>query len=143
MGREIRRVPEGWEHPRKPNGDFQPMSDYTFADALDTWRGERPYYDSDADHEKDKPVDRGDYRPEWDTDPTHYQFYENVTEGTPLSPVFATEQELEDWLVESGTCNREQAKAFIKRGYVPTFRVIGGEMVGNYSGELAMKEGLE
>ena len=42
------------------------------------------------------------YRPAFDAEPTHYQYYENTSEGTPLSPVFATEAELEIWIRKEG-----------------------------------------
>lgn len=40
MGREIRRVPLGWEHPKTDNGDFQPLYDETFEDFARQWHQE-------------------------------------------------------------------------------------------------------
>lgn len=43
------------------------------------------------------------YRPRWTADEaTHYQLYETVSEGTPLSPPFASKAELVEYLVERG-----------------------------------------
>ena len=47
---------------------------------------------------------------------THYQAYENVTIGTPISPVFATEEQMIDWLVQNETGDREYWVNAIKTG---------------------------
>jgi hypothetical protein len=106
---------------------------------------------------KDNPPQRGNYRPAWaDEERTHYQMYETVSEGTPRSPVFATLQELEDWLIEDGyweefdglrcgaiglgpnpasrenpgwfseKCSRKAAKAFCKSKWCPSGIGFGG-----------------
>jgi hypothetical protein len=50
------------------------------------------------------------YMPEWAKDEaTHYMMYETCTEGTPISPAFATKEELAHWLADTG------ASAFGKR----------------------------
>jgi hypothetical protein len=46
---------------------------------------------------------REDYMPDWlPHQRTHFCLYECTTEGTPLSPVFATIEELEAWRKEEG-----------------------------------------
>ncbi len=41
--------------------------------------------------------------PDWDeSEKTHYQMYEIVTEGTPISPPMETLESLAQWLVENG-----------------------------------------
>ncbi len=48
--------------------------------------------------ESDKPPDYWMYRPRWKKrDQTHYQLYQTVSEGSPISPVFATLEELATW----------------------------------------------
>jgi hypothetical protein len=42
------------------------------------------------------------YRPAFESAPTAFQVYETVSEGTPISPVFETRDELIDWLVNDG-----------------------------------------
>ena len=37
MGREIRRVPKGWEHPRDEGGKYIPMFDQSYDDAAKEW----------------------------------------------------------------------------------------------------------
>lgn len=36
---------------------------------------------------------------------THFQYYETVSEGTPRSPVFATEQEAQQWMNDNNDGN--------------------------------------
>ena len=95
MGREIRLVQPGWEHPRDDRGEYVPECD-------------REYRGEDA----------------------MFQVYENITEGTPVTPAFTTREELEDYLVEHGDDfdrmggfpppSREAARIFIQDGYAPT-----------------------
>ena len=116
MGREIRRVPPHWDHPKQEgrhDGRLQPMHDQTFADAAREWKegladweaGKRPSYIS-ADSEywdyAGNPPDRQYYRPWKDEDATWFQLWETVSEGTPTSPPFETAQELADYLAKHG-----------------------------------------
>jgi len=136
MGREIRRVPKGWEHPQsercshwlgldahgKP-GDywyrkcFKPLYDKDYETAAREWiadyeafqRGDHPdrefinacckYY-----WEYDSPPDENYYRETaWtEAEATCYQVYETVSEGTPVSPVFETKDEMITWLIQQG-----------------------------------------
>ena len=105
MGRELRRVPKDWVHPKDKDGDLQPVLDMrydeykknkelwangTHPDQLD------PKYAEDARECKTYASWAGSlypkryYIPYERKDCTHYQLYENTSEGTPLSPVFAT-----------------------------------------------------
>lgn len=134
MGREIRRVPADWDHPRKQcehspwkggceealqnNGRcYQPLFDRSFRQAAEEWkrdfaaweRGERPDYCSEESKSMEAweynggPPDRNWYRPDWPEESmTHYQVYETVSEGTPVTPHFATQEELVDYLVKYG-----------------------------------------
>jgi hypothetical protein len=52
------------------------------------WAGDPPRYKN--------------YRPEFTAEPTWFQMYETVSEGTPCTPPFATKEELRDYLVEYG-----------------------------------------
>lgn len=62
-----------------------------------------------------------------------YCLYETVSEGTPVTPVFATPEELIDYLVKYGTENDppfrcESAKALVNTGFsVGSAFVIGGK----------------
>ena len=121
MGREVRMVPKGWEHPRdERTGHHKPMHDRTYKEVATAWvlacgawaarnvsqlRALDEYIpegkEADIFEEypfywewTSDPPDKDHYRPEFDAPADHFQFYENVSEGTPLSPVFATRAEL-------------------------------------------------
>lgn len=111
MSKELRKVPANWEHPKMPNGNYQPMYDIFYLDELEKWienhrkwedgthpslldnpelKKEYPFfatYDGDAPMvEYYKSVK---YSPE---ELTHIQLYETCSEGTPISPVFPADQ---------------------------------------------------
>ena len=53
------------------------------------YEGQRPHKD--------------DYMPDWpENQRTHYMMYEATSEGTPISPAFATPEELAQWLTDTG-----------------------------------------
>jgi hypothetical protein len=74
------------------------------------------------------------YRPWRDDEATWFQVWQTVSEGSPVSPPFATREELIDYLVlhgdfwdqERGTggYSREQAIAFVNAGWVPSAMTI-------------------
>lgn len=130
MGREIRRVPADWAHPMQEaaDGGHKPLYDQSYREAceewlseLDDWRqGERPSYFDPAKYPSDyqfwewtsPPPDRDYYRPDWpDEERTHFQMYETVSEGTPVSPVFSTPGDVARWCADNGAsaCGNETA----------------------------------
>jgi hypothetical protein len=47
--------------------------------------------------------DKDDYMPDWPAEQrTHLMMYEDTSEGTPISPAFATPEELARWLTDTG-----------------------------------------
>ncbi len=55
-------------------------------------------------------------------DRTAFQLYENVSEGSPVSPVFATIEDLEDWLKQNDWS--EQSRHFLlTNGHSPNLVV--------------------
>jgi hypothetical protein len=71
-----------------------------------------------------------------------WQLWETVTEGSPISPVFATAQELATWMSDPGRgedrLRPEVAAKFVEAGWAPTFMstpetglVSGAEAVGS------------
>lgn len=66
-----------------------------------------------------------DYMPDWPANErTHFMMYEDTSEGTPISPAFATAEELARWLADTGassfgssTATYEQWLATINRGF--------------------------
>lgn len=68
------------------------------------------------------------YRRPFTSDATHYQVYETVSEGTPVSPVFATTGEMIHWLttVPMGGVNKvplthKAAEKFVEYESAPSF----------------------
>jgi hypothetical protein len=146
MGREIRRVPPDWKHPLLAdqtrylslNGwdwtgqgrHFQPMYDEDYESAIQQWWDERQQwkagthqYQSEGTYEAfaGRSPDPDYYRPAWaDEECTHFQVYETVSEGTPVSPVFASREEIATWLVNEKGYSREAAEGFAETGWAPS-----------------------
>lgn len=119
MGREIRRVPPNWDHPLDESGRKQPMCNQTYASARKEWldglakweAGQDPdreaYKNDDGSHQdywewSGAPPERVYYRPWADEEATWFQLWETVSEGTPVSPPFATKEELAEYLATNG-----------------------------------------
>lgn len=115
MGFEVRKVPANWEHP-KSNGEYISLLD-NFSQDLALWnKGEEDwakgifnrsesippqFKDYSWDDFAEPCPNPDDYMPKWDESGlTHYQMY-NTNQGIPVSPIFATEDELIDWLTEN------------------------------------------
>lgn len=180
MGREVRRVPANWEHPKEYQhyrGEecYRPMM-RSFNDAFDQWlnnelpewleRREKWQQGLVSDYRGGwKPIpwdewrngpdayryeniklyedyagicpaspDPKDYMPDWpDAERTHWQMYEDTSEGTPISPVCETPEELARWLADNGassfagdTATYEQwLKLIVGRGYTIASGVLG------------------
>src|SRR3954471_15330108 len=78
------------------------------------------------EHPKDE---QGKYKPMFDEqdwteeEAVCFQIYETVSEGTPVSPMFDTLTDMEDWLVNMKYYSREEAKEFCKQRWTPSFRL--------------------
>lgn len=152
MGRQIRRVPANWEHPKRDDGrrpgDYQPKYDESISEAASEWLEGLRKWEAGEDSSREEASCRWFW--EWSGDPpnpeyylpdglpekTWFQAYETVTEGTPVSPPFATQQELIDYLVENGDYwdqrrgdggwNRDSAERFVGAGFAMTMMVTNG-----------------
>lgn len=125
MGREVRKVPANWSHPKDDRGHYIPMFDHGYEASAKEWdegaakweQGLRAVWTGDGDKwvPKDKDMtysyaewagerpDQADYMPDWPNDErTHFQMYETTSEGTPISPVMETPEALAHWLSETG-----------------------------------------
>lgn len=156
MGREIRMVPPHWEHPRwKPGevcsgrtvGSYRPCYDEDYETAakewianFDLWRnGEHDKQDATIKYywEYENTPDEETCRPAFEQESTWLQVYETVSEGTPVTPPFATKQEPIDYLStmgdfwdqkrREGPWNRESAEKFVNAGYFPSMMAEGTE----------------
>lgn len=136
MGREVRRVPADWQHPEGVNG-YEPLHErfpYNAAEIeeglRDGWlKGEPPHYGIPC-------------MPNWpEQERTHYQMYETVTEGTPLSPVMESPEALAHWLFEHKanagagmTASYEAWLRVCRGGYAPSMVIGGGRIMSGVEG---------
>lgn len=132
-------MPRDWEHP-VVNGRHQPLYDEYYEDAYNEWDERRKKWiggeDPDADHYGEPKTNAGFigwtgaapnpvyYRHvKWTPEEACcYQIYQNVSEGTPISPKFNTLEEMEAWLISEGY-SPESAKAFCQLGHAPSFAI--------------------
>lgn len=149
MGREIRRVPPTWEHPQTTvlgKTGYQPLFDQDYDSAAATWLRRLLDWEANTDGVRTEaqasrfctsryfwdwdgpPPDKKYYRPAWTPEEaTAFQMYETVSEGTPVTPVFATKQALVEYLVVHGTFwdngqgwNRDAAERMVHDGWAPS-----------------------
>lgn len=128
MSREVRRVPKDWKHPKRQNPyrpgewDYVPLYE-DYKGCLQQWTINKEHWEKglQSDHNGGwepiakcwKKTDfreywglkpkKKDYMPEWkEEEKTHIQMYETCSEGTPISPVMKTPEELARWLADNG-----------------------------------------
>ena len=123
MPREVRRVPGNWEHPRNGRGHYLRLRGGSYREKAAIWdeeakQWENGFYRADAksvwlpktttmtgsyeEFDGQRPI-KDDYMPDWPaSERTHFQKYESTTEGTPVSPVFESQEALDHWLDEHG-----------------------------------------
>ena len=144
MGREVRRVISNWDHPKNSRGQYLPMNDRPYIEALNEWIDGHNKWEKGEDPAREEYGDRfysecyGNppmveyYRPEWkEAEMTWYQLYENVSEGTPITPPFETQEDLCAYLVDNGDFlgykwTKEQAEGVIGAGFCPSGVVQNG-----------------
>ena len=147
MGREIRRVPPNWMHPKYTQenapgpsriGEYRDCYDETFDDALAKWIEGYQMWKAGTHRDQLSPTCPTDglefyeweggppnplhYRAAFTEEPTWFQVYQTVSEGTPVSPPFATLLEVVEYLVQHGEyggspVSRAYAEQFVKDGW--------------------------
>lgn len=134
MGREVRMVPANWEHPKDRNGKYEALFDgyenavQRFAKDIETMGLEK------ALEENDGGPRYSDYmHPEGERN--HFMMYEDTSEGTPISPAFATPEDLARWLTDNGasafadmTATYEQWLSTINGKWSPSLVIANGVM---------------
>lgn len=127
MGREVRRVPADWQHPKDDRGNYIPLYAGPFSKRVAEWdedsrqwslgfmrdysnypasafkpkEGPALEYPAYEDWDTSRPVAE-DYMPDWpEAERTHLMMYEDTSEGTPISPAFETPEELARWLADN------------------------------------------
>lgn len=157
MGREVRMVPPDWQHPTEfrkdwrtgqPQLQFRPLFDGDFAKRLAEWEEEKAAWDRGEVRDyatkgwRPKEGNEGESFDEWhgsrpkadeymptfpDGTATHLMMYETTSEGTPISPSFATPEELARWLTDNNAsafggegATYEQWLRVCRGGYAPS-----------------------
>jgi hypothetical protein len=151
MGREVRRVPANWQHPtqRCEHSPWKGGCDYARAhgglclkplmkgykldkqefEAMQAKKGLQAAIDYFG-----RAPDKNDYVPDWKKkEATWFQVYETVSEGTPVTPPFATREELVEHLCTQkdfwgdGPVSRKAATAFVMEdGWAPSMSLENG-----------------
>ena len=122
MAYELRQVPASWQHPKDADGKHVPLYGEPFENAHLLWLAGDPMHPSDEPEPEKCDLGapkRGTYVPFSAAEATHYQVYEDTTEGTPISPVLASKEDVVAWLVREAI-RPEDAAAFVEIGSVPT-----------------------
>jgi hypothetical protein len=137
MGREVRMVPKDWEHPIDNDGLLIPLlADYQ-RDARDFLaKAIAEGLEEAVDYFGCTP-DKSHYMPELaEGEVGYYCMYENTSEGTPISPSFATPEELARWLADNNasafggsTASYEGWLRVAKGACAPSCVVIDGQFV--------------
>lgn len=168
MGREVRRVPPNWKHPKDENGHDQAMFDQTYEQACDEWiagfnkweDGEDPIQEKYKDtytyyweYYGGPPENKEFYRPWKDEEATWWQVWQTVSEGSPVTPPFETKEELIEYLSKYGDewdQNRgnggwgvERARAFVESGWAPSGMIIEGRFLESKDCALAIEKDRE
>lgn len=156
MGREVRRVPANWQHPKRADGRYEPLLGESYTTAAAEWdegaalwaQGLRRDWDDPArtaplvedertlayaEYEGERPVE-SDHMPDWpEVERTHWQMYETTSEGTPISPAMESPEVLARWLVDNNasafagiTATYDQWLATIRRGWACSAMSVGG-----------------
>lgn len=112
MGREVRRLPADWQHPKHEVTDWRTgrtVERYKPLYPGERYAREAAEFLAKANAEGlQEAIDwcgcpnRADYMPDWPAEQrTHLMMYENTSEGTPISPAFKTPEELARWLTDN------------------------------------------
>ena len=143
MGREVRMVPKNWEHPKNSRGQYIALHDgIDLEEAISEWATECNKWNSGVFPDYASQEDRLMSYSEWAgerPDPDCYMpifapndaicvmMYETTSEGTPISPAFATPEELATWLFKNNasafgrqTASYEGWLRVAKGGYAPS-----------------------
>lgn len=142
MGREVRRVPANWAHPKYERWEgrtgLKPLYEgHEYQQAHDEFM-EKLHADGlqEAVEYFEGAPDKRDYMPDWPEEQrTHYMMYENTSEGTPISPAFSTPEELARWLADNNasafadqTASYDAWLRIARGGYAPSAVMSGGKL---------------
>jgi hypothetical protein len=150
MGREVRMVKPGWEHPKDHKGSNKPLFPHKFyAGSLKDFLEVQKEKGLQAAIEKfGEAPDLNDYMPDWkEGEATLFCMYETCTEGTPISPAFENVEDLAYWLADNGassfgsmTATYEQWLATCKSGFAFSAAIVGGNLISGVEAVAALKK---
>ena len=112
MGIQIVRVPLGYQHPIDSDGEY---------------------------------IDGAHLEPLWHMSAEQkscFQIYQNVSEGTPVSPIFRSKEELCQWMVAQGE-SQESAAAFLELGHAPSLVISNSGPRSGPAGLLAAQMNVD
>ena len=151
MSRELRRVHPAWKHPKDNNGRYIPLLDggvwdNYIADHLEAVEEEGS--EEEAEEAGSPKPNKNNFMPVWsEEEATAYQWYESVSEGTPISPPMPSKEALAEWLSDNHTdrlsrkqFTKEQWLKVVNQGYVPTVISFPGTGVQSGTEHVAEKE---
>ena len=98
MGKHIERVPLGFRHPTDSTGEYIPGAHAAKLSRTPKWAR------------------------------TAFQVYEDVSEGTPISPVFPGEAECKSWLLAQGF-SAPAVRNFLILGTAPSVYHVNGQLL--------------
>jgi len=157
MSREVRKVPADWQHPKyteenEPRsgmlGRLKPLLE-GYADAAKEFMEIAVRDGLQAAIEYYGPApNKNDYMPDWPkVQRTHYQMYETCSEGTPISPVIASPEELAHWLADNGasafggmSATYEQWLEVARGGWAPSAVISNGMLESGVAALANMKK---
>lgn len=150
MGREVRMVHQHWQHPKNERGRFQPLHDGSaYKIRASAWMDTANAMGlQHALDEHGAPPDLEEYMPLWtEAERTHFMMYECTSDGTPISPAFATPEGLARWLADTNAsafagmgATYEQWLDVARGGWAPSAVLSDGRLT---SGVAAMSNGTE
>ena len=125
MSREVRRVPLDWRHPVEPNPHWrlQQAGRWRRGDLEPTLHGPEEMFTPLLGGARDEDEDEADYMPDFGDADLGWCLYETVSEGTPVTPVFATAEALIEHLCTVGQdwdqvpMRRASAEAVVRAGH--------------------------
>lgn len=112
MGIQIVRVPPGYQHPTASAGEY---------------------------------LDGAHLEPLWHMSAERkscFQIYQNVSEGTPVSPIFHSKEELCQWMIAQGE-SQEAAALFLEFGHAPSLVISSRGQMSGPAGLLAAKMNVD
>lgn len=125
MSREVRPVALDWEHP-VAGSYYDGSPRYVPLHSREDLRLHLEDYHDNPEDREDGPPDPADYMPPIpEGHPYGWQLYETVSEGSPLSPVCASKDDLAAWM-SSPAAGRDRvapgvAAKFVAKGWAPSF----------------------